>query len=351
MFSRRLPVSALLDLCRSMRYSLGSGIMLRDIMDLLANKGTRQIRPVAAKISKDLKAGWSLQDALNKQEDAFPPLFMALTAVGEETGNLPEVLHELEKYYELQQKLRRDFWGQVSWPVIQFVAAVLVVTMLIYILGIIAEVRHGEAPLDPLGLGLYGTTGAIIFFGAVTSTVLAATLLFLLVKRLFRRRALVERVLLATPGLGPCLRAITMTRFCVAGRMMLETNLSVFKMLRLAFLATDNAAFTSTIPKVEASLRQGNSITTALTTANVFSERFLAAVAVAEESGRLPESLRFQGDEYDDESRRRLTFLTRVAGSLVWLVVAAIIITCIITIFRTVYLGNIEKVLPGGQGQ
>jgi type II secretory pathway component PulF len=329
-----------------MRYSLSSGLMLRDVMDLLANKGTRAVRPVAARISKDLKAGWSLQDAVNKQEDAFPPLFLALTTVGEETGNLPEVLHELEKYYELQQKLRRDFWSQISWPIIEFCTSILIVTLLIYILGIIAYSRPGQPPLDALGLGLYGGQGALIFLGTVTSTLLAVFLLFLLAKRLLRRRAIVERFLLGLPAIGRCLRGIAMTRFCVAGRLMLETNLSVFKMLRLAFLATDNAAFIATIPKVETALRQGNTISTSLTGARIFSEDFLAAVAVAEESGRLPESLRYQADEYEDQTRRQLVFLTRVAGSLVWLGVAAVIITCIIRIFTVVYIGQIERVLP-----
>jgi type II secretory pathway component PulF len=346
MFSRTLPVAALIDLCRSLRYSLTSGIMLRDVMDLLSHKGTRPVRPVAARISKDLKAGWSLQDALRKQEDAFPPLFVALTAVGEETGNLPEVLLELERYYELQQKLRREFWSQISWPLVQFVASILIVTILIYVLGIIAYSRPGRPPIDALGLGLYGDRGAVIFLGSVTATLLAGALGFLLVKRLLRRRALVERFLLSLPALGPCLRAMAMARFCVAGRLMLETNLSVIKMLRLAFVATDNAAFLAAVPKVEGSLRQGNSITTALTTTGVFSEKFLAAVAVAEESGRLPESLRYQAEEYDDESRRRLAFLTRVTSSLVWLAVSAVIITCIFRIFTIVYIGNIEKVLP-----
>ncbi len=346
MFTRKLPVAALVELCRSLRYALGSGLMLRDIMDLLSNKGTRPIRPVAGRISKDLKAGWSLQDALKKQEDAFPPLFIALTAVGEESGNLPEVLLELEKYYELQQKVRREFVQQITWPCIQFVASLLIVTFLIYILGEIALMRPGSEPLDALGLGLFGKQGAIIFFGSVTGSLLAATLGFLLLKRLLRRRAIVERLVLALPGIGPCQRAIAMMRFCVAGRLMLDTTLSVFKMLRLAFLATDNAAFITTVPKVEASLRQGNSITTALTTAGVFSEKFLAAVAVAEESGRLPESLAYQAQEYEDETRRRLAFLTRLAGSLVWVSVAAVIILCIFRIFLGVYVGNIEKYLP-----
>jgi type II secretory pathway component PulF len=346
MFFRTLPIPALLELCRSMRYALSSGLMLRDVMDLLANKGTRRIRPVSARIGKDLKAGWSLQDALKKQEDAFPPLFVALANVGEESGNLPEVLHEMEKYYELQQKLRRDFLSQITWPAIQFAVSILIVTFLIFILGEIAIRRPGSEPLDALGLGLYGQRGAIVFLGTVVSGLLAATLGFLLVKRLLRRRAIVERFVLALPGIGPCQRAIAMTRFCVAGRLMLDTTLSVFKMLRLAFLATDNAAFTTTIPRVEGSLRQGNSITTALTTAGVFSEKFLAAVAVAEESGRLPEALAYQGKEYEDETRRGLAFLTRLAGSLVWLGVAAVIITCIFRIFMVVYVGNIEKVLP-----
>jgi type II secretory pathway component PulF len=346
MFSRRLQVAALVELCRSMRYGLGSGLMLRDVMDLLANKGTRPIRPVCALISKDLKAGWSLQDALKKQEDVFPPLFIALTAVGEESGNLPEVLQELEKYYELQQKLRREFVYQIIGPTIQFILSLLIVTFLIYILGEIAIMRPGSPPLDALGLGLVGKTGAIIFFGSVMGTMLAATLAFLLLKRLLRRRAIVERFILAVPGIGPCQRALAMMRFCVAGRLMLDTTLSVFKMLRLAFLATDNAAFVTTIPKVEASLRQGNSITTSLTTAGVFSEKFLAAVAVAEESGRLPESLAYQAQEYEDETRRRLTVLTRLAGTLVWLGVAVVIILCVYRIFVGVYLSNIEKYLP-----
>jgi type IV pilus assembly protein PilC len=344
---RRLRTADLIELCRSMRYPLTSGVMLRDVMDLLSARGTRRVRLLAAEVSRQLKAGWSLQDALQKQAHLLPPLFISLAAVGEESGNLPEVLHEMERYYVLQQKLRREFADQIAWPVLQFVAAVLIVALLIYILGIIPSARgiHAE-PLDPLGLGLVGAPGAGIFLGAVFGTLLAALLLYRVLARLLRRRAVVERVLLALPAVGPCLRATALTRFCVAGRLMLETSLSLLKTLRLAFQATDNAAFIAAVPQVETSLRQGNSIATSFTRARVFPEKFLGAVGVGEESGRLPEALRYQGDEYDDEARRRLARLTRVAGWLVWLGVAAVIITCIFRIFTNVYLHNIERVLP-----
>jgi type IV pilus assembly protein PilC len=344
---RRLHLADLIELCRSMRYALNSGIMLRDVMDLLSTRGTRRIRLLADEITKELKSGWSLQDALAKQEGVLPPLFISLATVGEESGNLPEVLGELEKYYILQQRLRREFQEQIAWPVLQFVAAILIVTLLIYILGIIPKTPgpNGGKAIDALGLGLIGAEGAVIFLSSVCGILLVGVLSFLLAQRLLRGRALVERVLLVVPGVGPCLRALALARFCVAGRLMFETSLSVLKTLRLAFMATDNAAFMDVAPRVEASLRQGNSIATSFSRTHVFPERFLSTVGVGEESGHLPETLRHQGEEYDDEARRRLSWLTRVAGWLVWVGVAAVIITCIFRIFTTVYIGNIERAL------
>ncbi len=342
---RRLHLADLIELSRSMRFALESGLMLRDVMDLLATRNTRRVRRFAAEISKEIKSGWSLQDALAKQESVVPPLFIALVTVGEESGNLPEVLSELEKYYILQQKLRREFKEQIAWPVLQFVAAVFVITLLIYILGILPK-SDDTFSLDPLGLGLLGPRGALIFFSSVWGSVAGLMILFLLVRRLLRRRAIVERLLLLIPALGPCLRALALARFCIAARLMLETSLSVLRTLRLAFTATDNAAFISVSPRVEASLRQGNSITTSFSKGRIFPEKFLSAVGIGEESGRLPEVFRHQGEEYDDEARRRLSWLTRLCSWLVWLGVAAIIITCIYRIFTSVYLGNIERVLP-----
>jgi type IV pilus assembly protein PilC len=339
-FSRRLALPSLIDLCRSMRYSLNSGLMLRDTMDMLATKGTRPLRLVCAKLCKDLKAGWSLQDSLKKQEKVFPPLFVALCAVGEESGNLPEVLGELEKYYILRQKLRREFYSQISWPIIQFVAAIAIVFALIWVLGIINETHKMEHPLDPLGVGI-GFDAAMKFLSIVVSIIVGVTAFYVVLSLLLRRRAVVERVLLAIPGIGPTLRAMAMTRFCIAGRLMLETSLSIFKTLRLAFVATDNMAFITVFPRVEASLRKGNSIATSFKEGRVFTDRFLSAIAVAEDSGRLPEALRYLAEEYDDESSRRMAWMTKLASFLVWVTVAAIIIICIFKIFQ-VYLQAIE---------
>ena len=329
-----------------MRYSLASGRMPHDTMQLVATQGPRSVRKLAGRIATDLKSGWGLQDALEKQRGAFPPLFLALTAVGEETGTLPDILAEMEKYYVLRQKLRRDFFQEISWPIFQLVAAVLVIAGLIYVTGTFAAVpAQGAMPADPLGIGLVGKQGAVRFLQLVGGTVLAAAGLFWLLKVALRRRAIVERLLLRLPLIGSCIRTMVLARFCLALHFLLEASLPVRKVLRLAFLASDHPAFIAALPKAEASLRQGHSITASMTAARVFPRDFLGRVAIAEDSGRLAEALEQQALELDDQAKRRLVLLNRLASWLVWLAIAVIITSAIVRLFSVAYEGSLENFL------
>lgn len=352
-FFQRLSIANLIEFCRSLRFSLSSGLTLRDAVRLMGSKGPRSLRPVAEKIGADLSAGWSFQDALAKQQKVFPSLFLALASVGEESGNLPEVLNELEKYYQIQQKLRREFISEITWPMTQFVAAIVVIALLIYILGVLPiSTQTGSAPsepLDPIGFGLLGPAGAVKFLLIVFGTIVVGTLAFWGLKRLLRRRALVERFLLRIPLIGSALRYIAMTRFCVALRLMLETKLSVLKSLRFALNATDNPAFFSHADDVENSLRKGNSITESLKLVKPLPDSFLGSVAIAEECGRLPESLHHQTDQFDELARRKLTVINRFSSWVVWLGIACFIILMIYRIFENVYMKMLSQNLsPGG---
>ncbi len=343
--SRRLPPVGLIEMARSLRYSLSGSMMVRDAMELLALNGTPRLRPVAANVARELKAGYSLPDAMAKQDGAFPPLFLALTAVGEESGNVPEVMGELERYYELQQKLGRDFRSEIAWPLFQFVFATLVVAGLIYILGQLPTPRY-EQRFDALGLGLFGAAGAATFLAAVYGSLALLAAAFALARRALRRRAVVERMLLRLPLVGPCVRDIAVTRFCVALQLMLETSMSILKTMRLAFAATDNGAFEATAPAAEAELRRGNGVAVAVGATGMFPTTFVSALTIAEESGRLPEMFRQQAAHFDEMARRRLTVINRLMSWGVWLGIAVLMTVAIFRIFTQGYLDNIQKVLP-----
>ncbi|HXG10147.1 MAG TPA: type II secretion system F family protein [Gemmataceae bacterium] len=345
LLSGRLPLSSLIDLCRTLRHYLGAGLTLRDVFRQQAQKGSLAIRPVAARIAERLEHGDDLESALENERHAFPPLFLALAGVGEQTGNLPEVFAELEKYYRLQQKLWRQFIAQIRWPALQFGMAVAVITLLIWILGIIADTRGGQ-PMDPLGLGLTGTSGAITFLAGALGFVAGVFGLYLFVTRVLRQQGPVDEFLLWLPAIGPCLRALALARFCLALRLTTESGMSITKALRLSLRATGNGAFIARIPIVERTLKAGDELAVALARCRIFGNEFINIVAVGEESGRIAEVMEHQAEYYGEEAAHRLKLLAQVAAWGVWLFVAALIIFAIFRIY-SLYLGAIDAAAGG----
>src|SRR5262249_39752716 len=137
-----------------------AGLPIRRVFQQQAERGPLALRAIAGRISDQIEQGQSVQAALEKDKAAFPPIFVSLTSVGEQTGNLPEILGELEKYFVLQAKLRRDFLTQMAWPVIELVLAILAIAGMIYLLALLGP---GKAGYDPLGMGLTGEMGALLW--------------------------------------------------------------------------------------------------------------------------------------------------------------------------------------------
>jgi type IV pilus assembly protein PilC len=343
LFSSRLPTSTLIEICRVLRHNLSAGITLRNVFDQQAKRGPLAFRPVAERISKDLQEGQSLEDALKKEAVYFPPLFLNLAVIGEQSGMLPEVFAELEKYYALQQKLRRDFIAQITWPVVQLVAAIFVVAGLIFIMGILPGNEQGKG-FDPVGLGT-GPVAAIRFLVGVVLLVALGIAGYLLVTRKLLRQGTVEAFLLRVPLIGPCLQALALTRFCLALRLMHETGMSIVDAVRFSLRATDNGAYVAASPKVEDALRAGDELTAALSKARLFPEEFTNIIATAEEGGRLPDVLKHQTEYYEEEARRRMSALTQGASWGVWLFVAILIIVAIFRIFLF-YIQSMMSFLP-----
>jgi type IV pilus assembly protein PilC len=332
----RLPPATLIALCRSLRHQLGAGLSVADVFRRLAGKGSGPLQLVAARVSAALESGADLAEALAAADAGWPALFTSLVAVGEQSGMLPEVFGTLEQFFTRQQTLRRQFLSQITWPVFQFVMAIGVLTLLIWALGVLLPPARAGAPAyDPLGLGLSGPLGALTFLGGVAAFLGVLVGGYLLLTRILRAGAAVDRLLLRLPALGPCLRALALARFCLALRLTTQTGMSLRAALKLSFAATGNAAFVEQSDLADKGVRGGNDLTVALTRTGLFPDEFRAVLEVGEESGRLDEVLRQQAEHYDEEAGRRLKALAAVAGYGVWAGIGLVLIVVILRIFMS----------------
>jgi type II secretory pathway component PulF len=143
----------------------------------------------------------------------------------------------------------------------------------------------------------------------------------------------VERVILATPVLGPALEAILMTRVSLGLRLTLGAGLPIPKGVARSLEASASALYQRSYQKAKPGLRKGEELTEVLTRCKVFPPEFLDVVANAEEGGRVPEVMATQVNYYREESERRLRSLTRLASAAVYLGVGLMILWMIVKIF------------------
>jgi type II secretory pathway component PulF len=338
MFSRRIPLADLVDLCRILRHQLGAGITILQVLKKQGERGRTSIRPVAGRVASALQQGSSLSDALEKEPGVFPMLFVSMVRLGDESGHLAEIFGELERYYQIELQLRRQFRSQTFMPIVQFVFAVLIVAGLIFFLGMLNPVK----PLLTF-FGLGGAVGSLAFLATVFGSLTLVWIAYLAIARAGRQAAWLDLLMLSTPALGSCVRAIVMSRLTLALQLTLDSGLPIARALKLSLDATGNAYFASRAEVIMRPLEKGKPLYDALARSKLFDHDFLDMIASSEASGSVPEMMKNLALQYQEEAERKMATLAKFAGGAVWCCVAGFIIWAIFRLWN-VYFGMFSDI-------
>lgn len=344
-FSARIPLKTLAVLCKSLSQMLHSGVALLKTLEIASRKtGDSRCRQKLAAVREEVQQGTDIAQALRQQGGYFPELMVDMVAVGEQTGRLPEVLDGLADHYENIVKLRRMFLGMVAWPVIQLVAAILIVGLVIYILGTLLGTEGADMLHVPRGM--LGGKAAIAWLAICFGSIFAIFAGYFVVANVFRSKRFLDGVLMQVPVLGGCMRSFAIARFSWAFALTQQTGMPITRSLELSFRATNNGAFLGASPGVSELVLTGEELSTALAESRLFPEEYISMVGVAETSGTVPEALERLSPQFQDQARRSLTVLAVAMGWLIWLLVAAFIVTIIFLVVLS-YVGMINRAASG----
>ena len=342
--SPRIGTRQLANLCSRLSTSLEAGLDLRKVWGQEAERaGALAARSRFRKVSLAVNNGQSLAEALDSTGDYFPVLFRELVRVGEQTGHQGQAFGHLADHYQNQLRLRRLFLTSITWPLFQLGAAVVVVGFLIWILGVIGESRG--ATIDILGWGLVGNRGLAIYSSAVTLIGLSvAGLIFGITRGLAWTRP-IQHLVMRVPQLGKALETLAIARLAWVLHLTQDAGMALRPSLKLALQSTGNARYMDVVPTVDEVIARGDTIEEAFRASGVFPREFLDAVLVGEQSGRLVESMAVLSRQYHERADAAMRVLTMLAGYVVWIFIAGIIILVIFRIF-SFYLNSIRQAMP-----
>lgn len=138
--SRKIPVvknlvvrSASATFCRTLSLLLGSGLSLTDSLELVAMNMTNvYFREAVQTVRIMVSEGWPLNAGL-REVKLFPPMVYNMTAIGEESGDLQEMLTKTADYYDDEVETATQSLLAMMEPAIMLFLAVFVVILVLSI--------------------------------------------------------------------------------------------------------------------------------------------------------------------------------------------------------------------------
>jgi type IV pilus assembly protein PilC len=110
-----------------------------------------KLNDVVVEVRKDVEAGSSLSEALEKHPEVFSRLYTEMVKAGEIGGILDGVLLRLADQLERDQDLRRKIRSALTYPTVVLVLAILAASfMLIFIVPVFAEMFQDLGGTLPL---------------------------------------------------------------------------------------------------------------------------------------------------------------------------------------------------------
>lgn len=328
LFARQLAAQPLAELCRRVGIASETGIPVRTVWAREAERGPAWARPALVEISTAISRGETLSDSLAAAPQIFPALFYEIVEVGEQTGRLAEVFKRLAHHFDELVRLRRGFRKQIAWPVIQFCIALGVIGFVIFISGVLRGIT-GDPDFDMLGFGLVGIPGLILYLMGVGTVVVGVLVFWKAVRQGLLWTKPLQYFVWRTPVIGPPLRTLALSRMAWSLEATLEAGVETRKALKLALRTTHFAPLSDTADEVLADITRGDEVHEALARTGAFPQDFLDSVAVGEQSGRLPESMRVLSRNYQEQAEAAIAVLGTIAGWVVYAMVALFIISMI----------------------
>ena len=274
------------------------------LRNLMLQADRPNLRRVLEGVHAGVIEGRRLSDAMGQQGAAFPPLYRAMTAAGEQSGALQPILERLADGLERDEVVRGKVLTALVYPcVLAVVALGVIVAMMTYIVPKVVDQFDSMGQTLPLLTRLViGLSDLMRDWGWLMALVIAAVVAAGLIAR--RREAVRLRLdgwVLRLPLVGRLTRDLHGARMARTLSTMIAAGLPVLEGLTITARTVSNRALRRATEQMAEAVREGGGLSAAMRRAEVFPPILVYMTASGESSGRLEPMLERAADYLERE--------------------------------------------------
>ncbi len=320
---------------------LGSGIPLVGAMRMLVEHMPNVLfqRAITA-IVEDLETGTRLADAFAKFPTIFPPLYLRLLAVGEETGNLETLLQEVVVYMEKEEAIINKIRGAVAYPAFIFALAIgATLVMMNFVLPALTGLFSEFGSELPLMTRIMVAVSRFVqrYFAYILLGIGAAVVLLVLYRRTQEGARRIDFLLTRIPYVGNVIVVGNMSRMCRTMATLLQAGVSLTETIDLVISTSGNARIREALERVRGKVIGGTAISDALRDEGVIPTMVTQMIRVGEETGTLEPNLAHLADFFESQADRAVSAMTGVLEPAMIVVVGVIVAVVAISIIQPMY--------------
>src|SRR5829696_6453230 len=276
---------------RQLATMINAGLpIVRSLYVLSEQTENPKLKDVVVGVRKDVEAGSSLSEALEKHPEVFSRLYVEMVKAGEIGGMLDGVLLRLADQLERDQDLRRKVKSAMTYPVVVFILAILAASfMLIFIVPVFAGLFEDLGGTLPLPTRICMAISGILtsFWGILVYAGMAlAVILFLRWKKTEQGRKVWGRAVLRIPAkIGDVMKKVALARFARTLSTLSAAGVPILQAIEITATSSGNWVVEKALLKSRDAVREGLPIYRPLEEEPVFPPMVTSRFAVGEEAG------------------------------------------------------------------
>lgn len=319
---------------------LESGLSLIEAIEGLAEKEQQDhARVVLTTIRSALYEGLPLSQALAQQPEVFSALYVALIRASERTGDMAQALRRHVAYQAQVDAIRKKIIAASIYPVLLIVVGGLVV---LFLLGYV--VPRFSSIYESGGDNLPWASRMLLRWGQLLQghgeMVLLATLgLGLLLWLVFSRPASkiwIMRRIWKIPSLGEALRIYQLARFYRTLGMLLQGGIPLLTALGMVQSLLPQE-LQQVLQKVIGEVREGKPLSSSMESHGLTTSIANRMLRVGERTGRLDEMLGRIGIFYDEDTARRVEWLSKLLEPALMVLIGLIVGLVVVLMYMPIF--------------
>ncbi|UJH68670.1 type II secretion system F family protein [Allomuricauda sp. SCSIO 65647] len=319
---------------------LKAGVHLREALQLLAdNQKKEKLRNFYTTMVDNLDAGQSLCDVLQSRK-VFTEYEYYSVQIGEESGNLARIIEELGGFFARKNEQRRQLLNAMTYPIIIFCTAVLVVIfMLRMVVPMFEDIfRQNGVELPTITKWIISASKGIKDYGWLVLFLLVGLLLFR--KILFKKESVQRKrdaFLLKVPFLGQFIRSVYLSQFTQAVTLLTASKVPVLNSIQMARRMIRFYPLQDALAQMEAKIMKGASLNESIKGNKIFDNKMASLIKVAEETNQTEFIFEKLNQQYSQEVQQKSKLLSTLMEPLIIVVIGLFVGVILVSMYLPMF--------------